>query len=315
MIRIVLFALSVSLFFSNVALAADMRWYLTPGAAYIMEDKDRDADNSIGFQLGVGKPISDNLNIELTAVLDSLPRDWDSSEFDQTGLLLDALYFFSHGQRISTYGVLGGGVLQTRFKTDKGIAPMVNAGIGVMSRLWKERVGLRGDIRYRIDERNLDLVGEKSFGDWIVNVGFVVPIGGGISVGKKSFTGETTKKIKLDLSSGSPIVLKGVNFELGSDRLLPESLPILDEVAATLQKHSKVSVELAGHTDNSGPAEFNQGLSQRRAASVMEYLIGKGVSKDRLQAAGYGSQMPIADNGTPEGMAQNRRVELNVLKK
>jgi outer membrane protein OmpA-like peptidoglycan-associated protein len=73
-----------------------------------------------------------------------------------------------------------------------------------------------------------------------------------------------------------------------------------------------VSVEVAGHTDATGTDEYNQGLSERRARSVVDYLVGKGIDRSRLDAVGRGESQPVADNGTRDGRAQNRRVELNV---
>ena len=72
-------------------------------------------------------------------------------------------------------------------------------------------------------------------------------------------------------------------------------------------------VEVAGHTDSTGAEEYNQGLSERRANSVKDYLVSKGVQAQRLQAKGYGESMPVASNDTKEGRAENRRVELIVL--
>lgn len=109
------------------------------------------------------------------------------------------------------------------------------------------------------------------------------------------------------------IKLPGVNFELNSARLTEGSIRVLDDAAATLKKHSDLKVEVAGHTDSTGDAGYNQQLSQRRAESVMRFLVSKGVDAGRLNAKGYGESSPIADNGTREGRAKNRRVELRVL--
>ena len=67
---------------------------------------------------------------------------------------------------------------------------------------------------------------------------------------------------------------------------------------------------MTGHTDSQGEDVYDRGLSQRRAASVVNYLVGKGVASDNLQPAGFGEEQPVADNGTAEGRAKNRRVEL-----
>ncbi len=89
--------------------------------------------------------------------------------------------------------------------------------------------------------------------------------------------------------------------------------PAFDKAAALLQKHERVVVEVAGHTDSVGSDEYNMGLSDRRANSVKDYLTAKGVKASRLSAHGYGESRPVASNDTDEGRAENRRVELIVL--
>jgi OmpA-OmpF porin, OOP family len=108
-------------------------------------------------------------------------------------------------------------------------------------------------------------------------------------------------------------VLRGVKFEFDSERLTPEALNILNDVATTLQAYPNVDVELEGHTDSIGSDAYNQGLSERRANSVKTYLVGRGVDARRMTPVGYGEAMPIADNNTEEGRDENRRVELKVI--
>jgi len=110
------------------------------------------------------------------------------------------------------------------------------------------------------------------------------------------------------------ISLKGVNFEHDSAKLTANSTATLDEAIATLQRRADIHVEVAAHTDSQGSDDYNMGLSERRAAGVMEYLTSHGVDAGRLTAKGYGESQPIADNKTKEGRAENRRVELRVLK-
>jgi OOP family OmpA-OmpF porin len=109
------------------------------------------------------------------------------------------------------------------------------------------------------------------------------------------------------------IRLPGVNFETNSDRLRPGAENVLEDAAETLKRNPGLDVEVAGHTDSQGAAEYNQGLSERRARTVMDYLIGRGVDEDMLSFRGYGESQPIADNATAAGRAENRRVELRIL--
>lgn len=110
------------------------------------------------------------------------------------------------------------------------------------------------------------------------------------------------------------IELKGVTFALNSAELVGESDKILDAMAETLKRYPEQRVAVAGYTDSQGDEAYNQRLSARRANTVREYLVGKGVNTDMLTSKGYGEENPVADNGTAEGRALNRRVELHLQK-
>jgi len=109
------------------------------------------------------------------------------------------------------------------------------------------------------------------------------------------------------------IHLRGVNFETNSADLTPDSSARLDDAVATLVKNSDLHVEVAGYTDSSGSAAYNQNLSGRRAQAVLNYLVSHGVDARMLNARGYGETNPIASNATVAGRAENRRVTLRLL--
>jgi outer membrane protein OmpA-like peptidoglycan-associated protein len=104
-----------------------------------------------------------------------------------------------------------------------------------------------------------------------------------------------------------------IGFSTGSADLNARSFPILDSVSKVLVKYNKTLIEVAGHTDNVGTAENNQSLSERRANTVAQYLISRGILRDRAIIVGSGEGRPMADNSTAEGRALNRRVELSLL--
>lgn len=110
------------------------------------------------------------------------------------------------------------------------------------------------------------------------------------------------------------LVLEGVNFEVGSAKLAPNATRILDQIASTMLESPGFEVQINGHTDSQGSASLNRKLSQQRADAVRKYLISAGVPSSRLRATGLGETSPIASNDTREGRAQNRRVELRVLR-
>ena len=106
-----------------------------------------------------------------------------------------------------------------------------------------------------------------------------------------------------------------IRFATDSDKLLPESNSILDEVASVMSQNDKIHVRIEGHTDSQGDKTHNQDLSTKRAAAVKAYLVGKGLTDDRLDSLGCGPGTPVADNGTEDGRAQNRRVEFVIIRK
>ncbi|MEH6824117.1 MAG: OmpA family protein [Motiliproteus sp.] len=109
------------------------------------------------------------------------------------------------------------------------------------------------------------------------------------------------------------LILPGnITFNTGAAALEGGFLPVLGSVSKVLKKFDKTQLMIDGYTDSQGSFESNQGLSEQRASSVEGYLSGLGVARSRLQSRGWGERYPVADNGSAEGRAQNRRVELNI---
>ena len=119
-------------------------------------------------------------------------------------------------------------------------------------------------------------------------------------------------KLYDSLMARGEFTTRGIFFDFDSDVLRPESTPVLEEIRATLAEHTELEVVIEGHTDSAGEDAYNLSLSERRAQSVVAYLVANGIAESRLGAAGKGETEPVADNDSPEGRAQNRRV---VIKK
>ncbi|MFZ5593536.1 MAG: OmpA family protein [Pseudomonadota bacterium] len=411
---------------TSVAGDLDNRWYIAPAVSYVKPDDDRKADNGWGGQLGIGKPISESWNIEGNIVGDNLDIKNSTSQFRQRGLGIDALYFFNRDSAFAPYALIGAGALRTKVPGEKNTNAMGNVGLGFMS-MFGDALGVRADVRYRLDKDDSSVSGQNRFGDWLVNLGLHIPLGAkavaaapvvaapskpadsdgdGVTDDKDRCPGtpagakvnadgceldsdgdgvvdskdrcpntpagakvnadgceldsdgdgvvdskdrcpntpagakvnadgceldsdgdgvvdsldrcpNTKAGVKVDdkgCEIPAVIVLKGVNFATNSAKLTQGSLAILDEAASTLVKNSDITAEVAGHTDNRGVPAKNKKLSQQRAEAVMNYLVSKGVDASRLTAKGYGQENPMADNGTEDGRAQNRRVELRIMK-
>lgn len=125
---------------------------------------------------------------------------------------------------------------------------------------------------------------------------------------------EITKDIPLKkIEIGNAIVLKNIFFDFDKATLRPESFNELDRLVQLLTENPTIKVEISAHTDSKGSDDYNMKLSQRRAESVVNYLISKGITSDRLVAKGYGETKPIDTNDTEEGRQNNRRVEFKIL--
>lgn len=110
------------------------------------------------------------------------------------------------------------------------------------------------------------------------------------------------------------IVLNNVFFGFKMENLYPESFPELNRIVALMNEKPSMQIEIVGHTDNTGPANYNLGLSERRAKSVVKYLVDKNIDSKRITVQFFGESKPIDTNGTKEGRRKNRRVEFKILK-
>lgn len=125
--------------------------------------------------------------------------------------------------------------------------------------------------------------------------------------------GHVIRNTSVDPCRGD-FTVRGANFEFNKATLAEDGREALGPVAEQLNQCSDVSVEITGHTDSVGNNEYNQGLSERRANAVKDYLVSQGVTESRLTSNGQGEGNPITSNATAEGRAQNRRVELHPVK-
>lgn len=183
--------------------------------------------------------------------------------------------------------------------------------------------------------------GKKYFTEETDSAGYaevLVPVGKEyelvyLSLGRRDITAKVPVKdlpnqnIKLTLRyqgwtpkerpGGKPLdpvfVLDGVTFDTGKDTIKPASFERLDGVVEYMTHKKDVKIEISGHTDNVGKPETNKQLSLRRAQACRKYLVDKGIDGSRVEAVGFGDEQPVASNDTPEGRAQNRRIEAKEL--
>lgn len=106
---------------------------------------------------------------------------------------------------------------------------------------------------------------------------------------------------------------ESVTFDSGSYNLKPEARAVIDRISESLKQYPNSLVDVYGHTDSQESGMNGQALSENRARTIANYLATRGVSEARMRSQGYGATMPVATNDTPEGRAQNRRVEIKIV--
>jgi OOP family OmpA-OmpF porin len=263
-------------------------------------------------------------------------------DWELAGGTADLQYFFTRN-KFAPYAVIAAGGMNTHVPGHDIAGIIGEAGLGFTYEV-SDNFLLRSDVRYRYNNNFDTHIQHNSdqFHDMTVNVGFVIPFGAkptrvaqvdtpfapaAAPVAQQDCINmdsdgdgindcldrcpETVYSSKVD-DAGCPIklILRGEHFKYDSAELSLNAKEILDGVAQSLVAYpQKNDIEVQGHTSSEGSNEYNMRLSERRSASVVEYLKSKGVT-NKLMARGYGENQPIADNSTEAGKSENRRVEL-----
>ena len=293
---------------------ADPRgWNASAMGIYVFEDQDRnDVDYGTGLRFGLGRQISEHWDLEWNGYGNSMQRDHAGGQNWQYALGADALrYMYREGP--SPYVLLGGGGVYTDSEETSDTNVFLNAGAGLHFRdIWGS-MGLRMELRYVMDFSD-DGSGNEPFSDVRALVGLTFPLFGGGDLRTETRIIERERVVVKPVAMAPPEVLHGVNFEFDSARLTPNAKTVLREVAERLSSYPNSEVEIAGHTDSTGDAAYNQRLSERRAESVRAFLIDLGVDPGRLQAKGYGDTRPVDSNDTEYGRERNRRIEMRRIR-
>jgi OOP family OmpA-OmpF porin len=310
------------------ALAAelDTRPYIVPSVNYTVTDNNWKTEDDFGFGLGVGKPITEHLNLELNGTYGEYSRKngmGATGNVKNTGLMLDALYVFNRNA-VSPYLVVGAGGLQSRATGLSETNWAANAGVGVMA--WIHDIAIRGDVRYRYVNSVGGYAGGKNMDDWVATAGLMIPLGPKpvppapapepMPAPAPVVAPEPAPQPAPAIERPAPqtkIIFEGTNFDFDKATLRPAGKAKLDENVKTLMAYPDINVDIVGYTDSIGTAKYNQGLSNRRAATVKKYMESKGVAASRMNTKGMGEKDPVASNKTAAGRAENRRVEIVIL--
>ncbi len=318
----------------------DDRWYVSGTLGNVWADNDRGIRDHALYAVGLGKYINADWSLELNYSQDkgkfgNLPISWLNRELNLT-----SRHFFTDNETWRPYLSWGAGALRHRAgrlsgNDIDGTNLALRVGGGLQAKI-SDRVNMRTELAYRYDMNDKTVLDENGFGDLIASVGVTVALGRAAPpppppappaqppaspppsppVQAEEPPCPPARPGQIVGPDGCPIDvvidLRGVNFDFDRSTLRPESISTLDEAVKILKQYDVIRVEVAGHTCNIGSADYNQGLSERRARVVFDYLVNNGIASDRLNWTGYGLSQPIATNATREGREENRRTELRV---
>ncbi len=312
----------------------DDRWYLTGSAGVNVQDNDRNTDDTSFGAIGLGKFISPNWSVdgELNYQNPSLVKNPDLN-WSQYGISLDLRRHFWLGEKKwHPYVVAGLGYQRSEEeyvvnaidsphqRKEGNFAAKLGGGLQADV----GRVGVRAELAYRIDfddsaigpsyDGSID--DADSFGDLLASVGVVIPLGPKAEPAAPPPPPPAPAPEPAPAPAPVTIDLNGVNFNFDKATLRPDAVAILNEAVEILKRYPDIRVEVAGHTDQCGKDTYNQGLSERRAKAVYDYLTSNGIDAGRLAGpTGYGESRPLEDLGQkfPACKSEkNRRTELNV---
>ena len=312
----------------------DDRWYLTGSVGVNVQDNDRNTDDTSFGAIGLGKFISPNWSVDGELNYQNPnPTTNPDLNWSQYGISLDLRRHFWLGEKKwHPYVVAGLGYQRSEeeYVVNSIDSPherkegnfAAKLGGGLQADLG--RVGVRAELAYRIDfddsaigpsyDGSID--DADSFGDLLASVGVVIPLGPKAEPAPPPPPPPAPAPEPAPAPAPVTIDLNGVNFNFDKATLRPDAVAILNEAVEILKRYPDIRVEVAGHTDQCGKDTYNQGLSERRAKAVYDYLTSNGIDAGRLAGpTGYGESRPLEDLGQkfPACKSEkNRRTELNV---
>ncbi|WP_199098450.1 OmpA family protein [Dyella sp. ASV21] len=330
----------------------DGRWYIAPTVGGYYNDSDRNTNSrQFYYGLGVGKFFTPNLSLDL--FFDRTKRTVDSNlgggTWFNNNIGVAARYYFRDWTDWRPY-ILGAVMGSDHHNpVDSSWEPAAELGLGV-SKTVTDSTDVRVEGGYRYDWDDKSQPNKNGYGDWFLGLSIVSRFGEPAAAptppppppaapdcSKQFRNGVNLCDNKCpDLPEGTivgpdgcpqkvVIDLRGVNFKFDRPKKgekdiakslaepTKDSLAVLDQAVDTLQRYPQVHVTVAGYTDGVGTEQYNQGLSERRAKIVYDYLTSHGIDASRLSGpVGHGKNDPIDTNDTDAGRARNRRTELQV---
>jgi OOP family OmpA-OmpF porin len=307
------------------AVADEDRFYIAPGVQWMDFDSERQSDEEFGYTVGLGYGLSDNLALELNH--SNIKMNTLAGLERLRSIRLDAIYKLDNSVGVlSPYFVSGLG--HTHFYSNDDTT--LNAGAGLSYR-FSDRVEWRASARtfFGFDDGTYDFGIDTGLVFHLGSPRATAPVaptpapapavvdsdGDGVPDSRDACP-DTPRTYAVD-DRGCPIMIEevarielDVEFAFDSSVVPAAYFDEIRRVADFMDANEDTIAALGGHTDNIGAEAYNQDLSERRAAAVREILIDRfDISAARITSTGYGESQPVANNGTPAGREQNRRVE------
>jgi OOP family OmpA-OmpF porin len=339
-------ALALGLYGSAVqAQDYDDRWYLRPHLGANFTDSDRASDDGFHLGVGLGRRFSERVGFEYAIDYSSFDLKRTSGDWDLIGIGAALKFYPVDTQGWTPYIKAGlGATRASRTASQSGWHADFRLGPGVEYAI-NDRVSFGAEVLYRYHADDRSLLVDDSYGDWLALVGFNIALGERAAAApepresappppapppapppvstdddkdgvnnQKDRCPNTPAGQMVNPDDGCPVEevidLRGVNFDFDKSTLRPDAIQILDNAVEVLKKHD-VRVSVEGHTDAVGTDAYNQGLSERRAKAVYDYLIANGVPASKIVGSkGWGESKPIDTNESADGRANNRRTEL-----
>lgn len=341
---------AAALLFGSTALQAevDQPWHVTYMIGGASLDSARNTnDGDVWQSIGFGRYFGNNFSLDFE--YDEFKADFLGYNTAVPGATYDSWKLSTYGLMgryyITDWGFrpfIAAGVGRTKHRSvlDEGDDTALSLGFGLQGQL-SQHFSVRAQALWRNDDDSSSIPSNGDFTDFYYSIGLSFDFGGveapppapaapaapppppvnpdldGDGVPNERDKCPNTRPgavVDLDGCEVEAVIsLDGVYFDFDKSSLRPEGIAVLNDAAALLKTNERVVVEVAGHTDSVGTEEYNQGLSERRANTVRDYLVSQGITATRLTARGYGEVQPVATNDTDEGRQLNRRVELIVL--
>jgi OOP family OmpA-OmpF porin len=285
----------------------------------------QDIDNGFLFGATIGYNFTEHIGAE--GILDYISAEGSNVKVDVTGYTyrLEGLYHFLPEKKTVPFLAIGfGGVALDYDNGGSDTGGLFDWGGGVKYAA-SELISIRADVRQY-------LTFSQAFSNFSFTVGATYLFGKGVGAARRDRDGDgimddkdscpdTPDGMEVDaLGCALPLerpVSLSMNIQFDKNRfdIKPIYQPFLKRVAKFMKDHPKTKARIEGHTDYKGKASYNLKISRKRAAAVSNYIIKKlGISPSRITALGLGEEKPIADNRTPEGRSQNRRVIIIISK-